>query len=109
MWIHCKEKMPADLEVVIALYLGAWPGRGNSGIADVYAVDGHWPKIPEGVAIVGWMPVPDTTHLHIEEHYTDQSSEPPKLLGCIETRDPGIYECVFEDDYSEVEQNCRDR
>jgi hypothetical protein len=44
---YCKEKMPEDMEVVIAMYLGRWPGRGNSGIADVYAVDGKWFNLPE--------------------------------------------------------------
>lgn len=96
--------MPVDMEAVIALYLGRWPGRGNSGVIDVYAVDGRWFNIPEGVHVVGWMPLPDTGHLPIAEHYIDQSSEPKKLLGCIESCDPVIYECIFEGDTSEVDQ-----
>ncbi len=63
------------MKVVIALYLGHWPGRGNSGIADVYAVDGKWFNLPEGIAIVGWMPIPDTEHLPIAEHYADSTVE----------------------------------
>jgi hypothetical protein len=51
------------------LYLGDWPGRGNGGIVDVYAVDGEWFNIPESVDIVGWMPVPDTGYLPIAELY----------------------------------------
>ena len=62
-WINCKEQMPADMEVVIALYLGHWLGRGNSGITDAYAVDGQWVNIPEGITIAGWMPVPDKGEL----------------------------------------------
>ncbi len=41
MWINCKDSMPEDMEVVIALYLGYWPGRSNSGITDVYAFGGE--------------------------------------------------------------------
>lgn len=73
-----------------------------TGAIIYHAVDGMWFNIPERVTIVGWMPVPDTTHLPVAEHYTDQSSQPKKLLGCIATADPAIYECVFEGDYSEA-------
>ncbi len=62
-WINPAEQMPADREVVIALYLGAWPGRGNSGITDAYAVERQWYNIPEGVTVAGWMPVPDEGEL----------------------------------------------
>lgn len=48
MWIDCNEKMPVDMEVVIVLYLGCWPGRGNSGVIDIYAVGGKWFNIPQG-------------------------------------------------------------
>ena len=98
--------MPEDMEVVIALYLGHWPGRGNSGIADVYAADGEWFNIPEGVAIVGWMPVPDTGHLPIAEHYAGSNVESASdnLLGSIETDVPSIFECIFEGDYSEIKR-----
>lgn len=106
MWINCKEEMPEDMEVVIALYLGHWPGRSNSGIADVYAADGEWFNIPEGVAIVGWMPVPDTGHLPIAEHYAGSTvaSRLGNLLGSIETEVPSIFECIFEGDYSEIKR-----
>ena len=104
MWINCKERMPTDMEVVIALYLGHWPSRGNSGIADIYAVDGEWFNLPEGVAIIGWMPVPNTDHLPIAEHYTKLNIEPGKPLGSIETGTPSIFETIFEGDYSEIER-----
>ncbi|MCG8381740.1 MAG: DUF551 domain-containing protein [Gammaproteobacteria bacterium] len=108
MWINCKEQMPEDMEVVIALYLGHWPGRGNSGIADVYAVDGKWFNLPGGVAVVGWMPVPATGHLPISEHYADSTvasaSRSGSLLGSIETAVPSIFECIFEGDYSEIKR-----
>lgn len=35
-WINFKEQMPADMEVVITLYLGYWPSRGNIGTTDAY-------------------------------------------------------------------------
>lgn len=104
MWIDCNEKMPVDMEVVIALYLGCWPGRGNSGVIDIYAVDGKWFNIPQGVHVVGWMPVPDTAHLPIAEHYMYQLSEPKNLLGGIESCDPVICECIFEGDTSKLDQ-----
>ncbi len=104
MWINSEEKIPEDMEVVIALYLGHWPGRGNSGIADIYAIDGNWFNIPEGVAIVGWMPIPDTQHLPIAEHYTGLTveSRSGNLLGNIETDVPSIFECIFDGDHSEI-------
>lgn len=102
MWINCNERMPEDMDTVIALYLGSWPSRGNSGVIDIYAVRGKWFNIPEGVHIVGWMAVPDTAHLPIAEHCTNQSSEPGRLLGCIETSDPVIYECIFEGEALQV-------
>jgi hypothetical protein len=110
MWIGCKERMPEDMEVVIALYLGHWPGRGNSGIADVYASDGEWFNIPEGVAIVGWMPVPDTGHLLIAKHSarSNVESTSANLLGSIETDVPSIFEGIFEGDYSDIDQNGSD-
>ncbi|WBU42679.1 MULTISPECIES: DUF551 domain-containing protein [Marinobacter] len=58
-WINPKDQMPEDREIVIALYLGCWSGRGNSGITDAYAVDRQWGNIPEGVTVVGWMPLPN--------------------------------------------------
>lgn len=106
MWVNCSDKMPRDMEVVIALYLGHWPGRGNSGVIDIHTVDGKWFNIPEDVHIVGWMPSPDTAHLPIAEYCTNRSNEPIKLLGYTETCDPAIYECVFEGDYSEINQKC---
>ncbi len=111
MWINCKEKMPEDMEVVIALYMGHWPDRGNSGITDAYALDGKWFNLPEGVAIVGWMPVPNTGHLPIAEHYAGSivASRSGNLLGSIETDVPSILECIFEGDYSDIHQNGRDR
>lgn len=89
------------MEVVIALYLGHWPGRGNSGVTDIYAVDDNWFNIPEGVAIVGWMPVPDTGHLPIAEHDAGQNAELGNLLGSIETDVPSIRECIYEGDHSD--------
>lgn len=97
------------MEVVIALYLGHWPGRSNSGITDIYAVDGEWFNIPEDVAIVGWMPVPDTEHLPIADYYARPKGESSKWLGSIETNDPSIFECIFEGDYSEIGPKSRDR
>lgn len=105
MWINCIEKMPEDMLPVIALYLGCWPGRGNSGITDIYAADGVWINLPEDVVIVGWMPIPDTKHLPIAEHYTGANidSKPSRFLGGVETGDiPEIFECIFEGDYSEI-------
>jgi hypothetical protein len=109
MWIDCNKSMPEDMEVVIALYLGYWPGRGNSGVADIYAADGKWFNIPEGVNIIGWMSVPDTNHLPIAERYTDPSSGAVKLLGWTETSDPDILKCIFKGHYSEVNQTGRNR
>lgn len=62
-WINPKDQMPEDREVVIALYLGYWSGRGNSGITDAYAVGRQWFNIPEGVTVAGWLPVPDKGEL----------------------------------------------
>lgn len=97
--------MPEDMVVVIALYLGCWPGRGNSGVTDMYAADGIWVNLPEAVVIVGWMLIPDTKHLPIAEHYTGSNIAPTtrRFLGDIETGDnPEIFECIFERDYSEI-------
>jgi hypothetical protein len=109
MWINCNEKMPADMEAVITLYVGYWPDRSNSGVTDAYAVDGKWFNIPEGVRMVGWMPIPSTTHLPIEGQHTGQSSEKGRLLGYIETDDPMISECIFEGDYSELNLKYSDK
>jgi hypothetical protein len=104
MWINCKDKMPEDMAVVIALYLGCWPGRGNSGITDMYAFDGKWFNLPEGVVIVGWMPMPDTANLSIAEHYkiSKISSAPGNFLGCVETDAPEIFEGIFEGNFSKI-------
>lgn len=109
MWIDCNKSMPEDMEVVIALYLGYWPGRGNSGVADIYAADGKWFNIPEGINIIGWMPVPDTKQLPIAEFYTDPASGTGKLLGWTQTSDPDILKCIIEGEYSEVNQTARNR
>lgn len=109
MWINSSEKMPADKEVVITLYVGYWPNRGNSGVTDAYTIEGMWFDIPEGVQIVGWMPIPSTAHLPIAEHHTGQLNEKGKLLGYLETDDPMISECIFEGDYSEVDLKCSDK
>lgn len=71
-WIDCKHRMPEDMDVVIALYAGHWPSRGNSGIVDIYAYEGQWFNIPEEVRIIAWMPVPDTSHLNFSEKYYRQ-------------------------------------
>ncbi|GAA3923018.1 DUF551 domain-containing protein [Litoribacillus peritrichatus] len=102
MWINCKEKMPEDMEVVIALYLGLWPGRGNGGITDTYAVDGKWFNLPEGVSVIGWMQIPNTEHLPITEHYAPPDIVSVNLLGSVETDIPSIVELVFEGDHSEI-------
>ena len=104
MWIDCRERMPEDLVVVIALYVGHWPKRGNSGITDAYAYDGAWFNIPEGVTIRGWMPVPDTDHLSMIEQGVKADTLDAKLLGTVETDMLGILECVFEGDHSELSQ-----
>lgn len=108
MWIDCNEKMPVDMEAVIALYLDYWPGRGNSGVTDIYAVDGKWFNIPQGVHVVGWMPLPDMAHLPVSNHYIDRLTQPKKLLGCVESCDPVIDECVFEGDTSAIEHQRED-
>jgi hypothetical protein len=107
MWINCKDKMPEDMAVVIALYLGCWPGRGNSGITDIYAFDGEWFNLPEGVLIVGWMPIPDTAHLPIAEHYKGLKIDLAlgNFLGCVETDAPEIFEGVFEGDSSKIKRS----
>lgn len=105
MWIKCKDKMPEDMMPVIALYLGCWPGRGNSGITEANAVDGEWENLPDNVVIVGWMPIPDTKHLPIAEHHVslNLSATPSRFLGSIQTGDlPDISECIFEGDHSEI-------
>ncbi len=58
-WIDSDDKMPHDHEVVIVLYAGRWPGRGVSGVADLYAHDGVWFNVPEGVTVCGWIPMPN--------------------------------------------------
>lgn len=63
-----------------------------------------WFNIPEGVAIVGWMPIPDTQHLPIAEHYAGSNAELGNLFGNIETDVPSIFECIFEGDYSEIKR-----
>ncbi|EKE75983.1 DUF551 domain-containing protein [Gallaecimonas xiamenensis] len=63
MWIPCSDAMPADLAVVVVLYQGVWPHRGNGGITDLYAVGGNWVQVPQGVVVVAWMPIPDTSAL----------------------------------------------
>ncbi len=107
MWINYKDKMPEDMAVVIALYLGCWPGRGNSGITDIYAFDGEWFNLPEGVLIVGWMPIPDTAHLPIAEHYKGLKIDLAlgNFLGCVETDAPEIFEGVFEGDSSKIKRS----
>lgn len=105
MWIKCKDQMPEDMMPVIALYLGRWPGRGNSGITEANAVDGEWEDIPKSVVIIGWMPIPDTKHLPIAECYAslNLNATPSRFLGSIQTGDfPDISECIFEGDYSEI-------
>lgn len=97
--------MPEDMEVVIALYLGHWPHRGNSGITDPYAVNGEWHSIPESVHVVGWLPLPDTAHLPIAEHYDRSDRRSYVRLGDVETQDPSIVECIFAGDYSEIARN----
>ena len=100
MWIDCRERMPEDLVVVIALYVGHWPKRGNSGITDAYAYDAAWFNIPEGVTIAGWMPVPDTDHLPMIQQSVKADTHDVRLLGTVETDMPGILGCVFEGDHS---------
>ena len=34
--------MPENMMSVIAIYLGCWSGRGNSGITEANAVNGEW-------------------------------------------------------------------
>ena len=105
MWINCNEKMPEDMVVVIALYSGYWPERGNGGVTDIYTADGVWINVPDTVAIIGWMPMPDTKLLPITGHCTGSNSAPAtrRFLGCIETDSlPEISECIFEGDYSEI-------
>lgn len=99
--------MPEDMEVVIALYLGCWPGRGNSGVIDIYACDGVWFDLPEGVVIVGWMLIPDTAHLPTSEHYKGSkiSSASGNFLGCVETDASEIFEGVFEGDSSRIKRS----
>lgn len=74
--------------------------------AKLYKFGGSSTGPPEGVVIVGWMPVPDTGHLPIAEHYAGFSvaSKPSNLLGSIETEVPSIFECIFEGDYSEIKR-----
>lgn len=107
MWINCKDKTPENMAVVIALYLGCWPRRGNSGITDIYAFGGEWSNLPEGVLIAGWMPIPDTAHLPIAEHYKSSkiSSAPRNFLGCVETDSPEIFEGIFEGDFSKIKRS----
>ena len=107
MWINCEDNMPEDMEVVIALYLGFWSERGNGGITDAYAVDGVWSNLPENVVIIGWMPMPDTTHLPIAEHYVSSNINftPNRLLGIAETDLPETSECIFEGDYSKIKRS----
>lgn len=104
MWIDCKDEMPEDMEVVIALYLGCWPRRGSSGITDAYARNGVWFGLPEGVVIVGWMLIPDTAHLPITEHSLDSkiNSTSGNFLGCVETDAPEILEGIFEGESSKI-------
>ncbi|MCH8498644.1 MAG: DUF551 domain-containing protein [Marinobacter sp.] len=102
MWIDCRDRMPKDLVVVIALYLGHWPRRGNGGITDAYAYNGTWFNIPEGVTIAGWMPIPDTVHMDIPEQSANPGMHHTQFLGAVETDNPGILECVFEGDRSEL-------
>ena len=100
MWILSSDKMPKDLEVVIGLYRGVWPCRGNGGITDVYAVNGNWFNVPEGVEIVAWMPNPDTRHL--PEHVSRQRSALDReFLGFVDT--DGFYEGFYEGDFSKID------
>lgn len=56
-WI--TDRLPRGGVVVIALYVGRWPGRGMGGVTDLYVWDDQWCNVPEGVTIVGWVPMPN--------------------------------------------------
>lgn len=66
MWIDPQKDMPEDGEVVIGLYQGYWPGRGNGGISDMYAMNQSWANLPDSIKVVGWMLAPDDRHLEMK-------------------------------------------
>ncbi|MET4693606.1 DUF551 domain-containing protein [Endozoicomonas lisbonensis] len=95
MWIDCKEKMPESMEVVIVLYVGSWPGRGCGGIADAYATGVEW-YVPEGVNVVGWMPIPDVNHLTThKECSVALEHKRSTIKGFIDSDDHDFLEAIF--------------
>ncbi|MEI8659240.1 hypothetical protein [Vibrio sp. Hal054] len=58
-WINPNEHMPVDDIVVIGRYEGRIDTRGNGGVIDVYAHNGKWINLPDGVSINGWMYDPE--------------------------------------------------
>lgn len=102
-WIECTDQMPEDMEVVIALYCGHWPGRGQSGVVDAYTYKGRWFNIPENVSIAAWIPLLDTNELtQANLNPPSESIENLPLLGTVETEDPSILECIFQGDHSKI-------